>query len=137
VTYLNPYTGKQMPAHLDADGYLIGNGDCPEFANSQSKVNEDDLEPEDEPEDDPQPEPEPVPKSNLSDMSLAKVENENKRPCPARCGEYKCPISGCDCWSGPIIVLGDLIDVICVPCVLKEITGQLDRINEEMDDDNV
>jgi hypothetical protein len=43
-----------MPGHLDDDGYLIGNGDCPEFANSQSKVNavlEPNPEPEDEPED--------------------------------------------------------------------------------------
>lgn len=32
VKIKNAKTGKEMPAHIDADGHLIGKGDCPEFA---------------------------------------------------------------------------------------------------------
>jgi hypothetical protein len=133
VKHRNPYNGKWLPSHIDAEGYITGDGECPEFA-TQSRVNAV-VGPDQA---DPEVEPELTPKLDLVDMSLkATVENEIKRPCPARCGEYKCPINGCDCWSGSIIVLEDLTDVICVPCLLKEITGQLDRINEALNDDDV
>lgn len=47
-----------------------------------------------------------------------------------KCSDFDCPINGCECWDGSIIVIKDLTSDYCLRCCIRELIEQLDEVQE-------